>query len=135
MIKHQVRKKIHVINFQLNAEGMEIEYSYKGSNFNLMADPTHTAELLKRNHYIEDYAGAGAEVSIEFAMSDMRVIQVYWLDFLKMFHLAQCDAIEIVTTIEHDKIEFGDDTDKRPDAWLEELKALKTAVQNSFKGA
>lgn len=113
----EVGKKINIIDFTLTKEGLWVAYEMQGKELDLIANPEQTCDLLKRNYLIADYTGAEADVCVETEWitdevdmsGDHRQLsghsQQHWDEFiLSNFSLTKQDVLNLVTTVEEDKL-------------------------------
>lgn len=111
----EIDKKIKVVDFSLTKSGLWIAYLFAGKTIDLIATPEQTCDLFKKHLWIEDYSGAGSEVTVEHEwLSDgvdhegdhiqrSGVTQSTFEEFVLGFELSQMDALQIAIGIEKDK--------------------------------
>lgn len=129
--KQDILKEIKVEQYFFGISGIEIDYSKKVAGrteiHRVLANPEQAADMLKRNGMIEDYSGAGNEVTVEVEFVDEPSAIYYWLDFVFLFTLSQHDALEMAANIEFDK-EIEEDMEK-----ISQLPSLVARIIHSYK--
>ena len=102
-----IKKNIAVKTFWLDDSGLEITYETKVNGrteiHTIIANPEQAADVLKKIGLIEDYSGAGNEISVEIEFLDKEPVQLYWPDFVEKFTFSQSDAIDVTAQVISDK--------------------------------